>query len=109
MHLLSTSMPARHGVIKTRPVKAHARGVKMKMPAAAVQYSKNKVGVDLSTEFLYQLNIFRRDHRWDMRVFRGVLGLSVLNCMRIWERMTGKKEKVWRSFVYKLAKSLAAY
>jgi hypothetical protein len=80
--------------------------VDVDVPVTVTQYNKFRGGVDRTTKALHTLNLFRRDKKWTLRMFRGVLGFSIINCQIIWDRQPGVSHQSIRKFALDLALEL---
>lgn len=106
-HLISTGVIGGKYTNRWRISRKHPEGYIMRQPVVVTVYNRYRGGVDSATKFHHSLHIYRRDQKWTMRVFRGLLGLSVLNTRIIWELHSGQKCDKTRQFVLNLAKELA--
>lgn len=69
-------------------------------------YNAHKHGVDLATEFLNSLKLYRRESRWTHRAFVGILGLSMFNILHICEQQLTTKVRNRKAFVAALGIAL---
>jgi len=106
VHMLSTG--SRGDVV----IKCRTKGKRIAskcVPGSILTYRRFKGGVDCSTKFMKGLNIFRRDLKWTVRLLRGVLALSVLNSLRIFEAQVRPREVETSAFVLNLGLGLARF
>lgn len=76
------------------------------VPVVKLLHDQHKGGVDLATRFLKRMNLYRRDKKWPLRVFIGILGLSVLNCMLINQQNGQDKGISWGQYTTELGLAL---
>ena len=106
-HVLSTAITGGFYTKMERKTRKKKLPNIINQPVVVTAYNRYRGGVDQATKFLHSLRLFRRDMKWTMRVFRGLLGLTVLNIKLIWEQHVGRKIRSIREFVLELARELA--
>lgn len=106
-HVISTGIRGGYYINKPLRRPQSANRLLSKQPVVVNFYNQHKSGVDRATQFLDSLGLYRRDLRWTLRLYRGLIGLSVLNTKVIWELYRGEKASSTRAFVLELAEQLA--
>lgn len=103
VNVLSTSACGQYRSLKVRD---QSHGIMVEEPSSIHQYNKFKGGTDLSTKILHQLQFFRRDTRWTLRAFRGLLALSSINVWDAGKQQRPEMDIAFKEAVWKLAKQL---
>lgn len=108
-HMLSTAAPGNVTVPEKRSRRCGTNKAQRNVPVTKLLYDRFKSGVDRSTKFLHSLRIFRRDAKWTVRLFRGLLGISVYNSIKIYEQHSGVQVGVLLDAARTLAMQLSEY
>ena len=109
VHMLSICIPSDILVQESYYDATEHKTVMRNVPLMKQHYCKYKGGVDLSSQQLHGLGLFRRDLKWTNRVFRGILGLIVMNCRLIYMQQKQMDVCELRGFVMELGIALAGY
>ena len=108
-NVLSTATRGDTVIVKRKYMRAKVSAVEKRVPSSVLQYRRHKSGVDMSTRFIKSLGLFRRDAKWTTRLFKGLLGLSVLNSKRIYEVQVRPNAVQTHTFVVALGLQLTHY
>lgn len=104
-HFLSTLIPSKYAVYDG----VKEGGKKRVVPIVKRVYDRTKCGVDLATQFLHRIDLYRREKKWPLRVVMMILGLSVFDCMLI-NKQNGLAEGVtWDDYAVNLGIDLCGY
>ena len=78
---------------------------KKKKPCLIYFYNKNKVGVDVVDQMLWQYSTHTASRRWPYAVWTNILEIAALNSWVIYKKVTGEKISR-RDFILDLLESL---
>ena len=74
--MLTTSVfdTSRLNITRKKPA-----GETIDLPLSVVEYNRYKGGVDSATRMMHELEFFRRDAKWPLRIFHGLSALTSIN------------------------------